>query len=427
MPDEVSQIELFARFGAALVAGLLVGLQREYAFRDIDGRAGAELFAGVRTFGLLALLGAGAALAADILASPLIFFGFLLVVSALVTVGYYIQSKEGDIGMTTEIAALITVVIGALCYWNMLALAAALAVVTTVILALKLQTQSLVSHMKREDVYATLQFAVISAVILPVLPREPIAPPPFDVLIPYRIWLLVVFISGISFTGYLLIKLVGASRGVGLTGVLGGMVSSTAVTLSFAQRSRRETTMARAFGLAVILAWTIMFVRVLIEVAVVNAPLLSALWMPLSGAMAAGLAYCVYLYRSQQGRAEGGEENFENPFELRPAITFGLLFAVVLLVANVAQMYLGSTGVYLSAIASGAADVDAITLSMADLSRQGALDDRTAALAIVLAVITNTAVKGGIVLVLGGPGLRRIILPGLLLMLATAAGLAFTV
>ena len=141
--------------------------------------------------------------------------------------------------MTTEVAAVITLTAGALCFWGELELAAALGVSTTVLLALKLQTRTLVRNITPGDVYATLTFAVIALVILPVLPRTGYGPPPFDVLVPHKIWLMVIFISGISFLGYLLIKIVGARRGVGLTGLLGGLASSTAVTLSFAQRSKR--------------------------------------------------------------------------------------------------------------------------------------------------------------------------------------------
>src|SRR5690606_30734331 len=161
---------------------------------------------------------------------------------------YFLSGKNGHLGTTTEVAAVLTILAGALCYWNQLAFAAALAVSITVLLTLKLQTQSLVRNISREDVYAPLKSAVICLIILPVLPQEGYGPPPFDVLVPYKVWLMVVFISGISFLGYVLIKIVGAKRGVGLTGLLGGLASSTAVTLTFSQRSRDTEELAKPFA-----------------------------------------------------------------------------------------------------------------------------------------------------------------------------------
>lgn len=424
MPGDGGQIELFYRFGAALLIGLLVGLQREYS--HLAEQEAEKIFGGVRTFALLALLGCAAAMLAERADSLPVFLVLIGVAGGLIMVSYAVTAMHGSIGMTTEVAAVITLMAGALCFHGELELAAALGVTTTVILALKLQTRSLVRNINQADVYATLTFAVIALVILPVLPRSGYGPPPFDVLVPYKIWLMVIFISGISFLGYVLIKIVGARRGVGLTGLLGGLASSTAVTLSFAQRSRGLPGLARPFALAILLAWSIMFVRVMIEVAALNLPLLRIVWIPLTAALAVSLVYCIYLYASQSADKQEEEDRFKNPFELGPALSFGLLYAVILLVANAARLYLGDTGVYLSSIASGLADVDAITLSMAELSRAGgSVDPATAARAIVLAVVSNTLVKAGIVLSMGAAALVRVILPGLLATLATAVGVVF--
>jgi uncharacterized membrane protein (DUF4010 family) len=414
---------LFYRFGAALIMGILVGLQREYAEDDPDK----EMFAGARTFALMSLVGCAAALAADILDSPGVFIGIFLLLGALTAVAYFIGAWQGRVGLTTEVAALMTILAGALCYWNQLPLAAAIAVTTTVLLSLKLEVKQFVRHITREDVYATLKFAVITAIVLPVLPNQSFAPSPFDVLNPYRIWLMVVFISGISFLGYLLIKLVGPRQGIGLTGLLGGLVSSTAVTLSFTQRSQKEAALAKPFALAITVAWTMMFLRVVIEVAVLNLNLLQILWLPLAAVAAVGLTYCIYLYFSQRV-TEKADVTFSNPFELGPAVKFGLLYAVILVISRAAQQYLGDTGLYASSIVAGLTDVDAITLSMAELSQSGGgVNLNTAARAIVLAVMSNTVVKGSIVLASGGVILRRVLLPGFALMLITGISLAFLV
>jgi len=219
---------------------------------------------------------------------------------------------------------------------------------------------------------------------------------------------------------------VGARRGVGLTGLLGGLASSTAVTLSFSQRSRGMAGLERPFAMAILLAWSIMFVRVMVEVVVINPQLFRIVWIPLTAALAVSMAYCVYLYRSQAMGKQQEHDNFKNPFELVPALTFGLIYALILLVANAARLYFGNTGIYLSSIASGLADVDAITLSLAELSQNGrSLELDTAARGIVLAAVSNTLVKGGIVLAMGSMALRKVILPGLVATLATAVAVVF--
>jgi uncharacterized membrane protein (DUF4010 family) len=233
------EASLFYRFGVALFIGLLVGLQREYTMDEYSAEGRAEMFAGLRTFTLMALVGAAAAMVADMLDSPWAFVGIVFPLGLLIAVAYFITAWRGGMGMTTEVAALVTILAGALAYWEQITLAVALAVVTTGLLSLKLELHGFVERLTREDIFAVLKFALITAIILPVLPNETYGPPPFDVLNPYTIWLLVVLISGISFLGYVLIKLLNAREGITLTGLLGGLASSTATTLSFAERSQK--------------------------------------------------------------------------------------------------------------------------------------------------------------------------------------------
>lgn len=416
---------LFYRFGVALFIGMLVGLQREYSYEE-DRRPEEKTFAGVRTFALFGLLGCAGAYLADLLETIWIFVALLLILGAFIAVSYFVTASAGRVGMTTEVAALMTLVAGALCYLDQLALAVALGVVATALLSFKIELHGFASQLTREDVVAALKFAIITAIVLPVLPNDSFGPPPFDVLNPYKIWLIVVLISGISFLGYVLFKLVGGRRGIGLTGILGGLASSTATTLSFAERSTRTAGLARTFALAIMLAWTVMFGRIIVEVWAVNRALLTYLWVPIALTALAAVAYSVFLYVSPQ-QDDQEEVKISNPFELRTAITFGLLYAVVLLVARAAQLYLGDVGVYISSFVSGLADVDAITLSVAELSANGSLELKTAAEAIVIAAFANTLVKGGIVLASGSATLRRAILPGFVLVLATAAVVGFLI
>ncbi len=416
----MDQTYITYRLGIAIIIGLLIGLQREYVY-DREKPEDAELFAGARTFALFAILGFLASLVSDLLASPAGYISIAGIVGLLIVISYVYSARNGNLGLTTEASAIITVVIGSLCYWDYLAIAGSVGVLSATLLTLKLRTQSLVDNLTREDIYATLKFAFISIIVLPLLPREGITTSPFDVIVPFNIWLMVVFISGIGFLGYALIKFVGVQKGVGLSGILGGLASSTAVTMSFSQRSREVEGLAHAFALAIMLSWMVMIARVAIEVLAVNAALMHNLWLPLLIVVLCTFAYSIYLFRASNHAKQSSPENFTNPFKLRPAIVFGLLYAGVLLGANIAQLYYGETGIYVSSMVSGLVDVDAITLSMANLSKQnGVVAPSTAARAIVLAVVSNTIVKGGIVVFKGSSALRKVIVPRILLISISA-------
>jgi uncharacterized membrane protein (DUF4010 family) len=414
--------ELFGRFAIALLVGALIGLEREYSRLKEEVRA----FAGIRTFPLIALLGCAAALISDEAGG----WGFglvLLVLAALVTVAYATQAVRGHVGITSEMAAIVVFVCGALAYWDYVVLSAALGVITFGFLTLKPQLHGLAQRVSSEDLYATLKFAIISLIVLPILPNQDYGPPPFDAFNPYRTWLMVVFISGISFLGYVLIQVVGQRRGIGLSGLMGGLASSTAVTLSFSERSDEHPELARPLALAITLAWTVMFGRVIIEVAVLNRALLQVLWLPMAAGMAAGLVFSAYYYFSQR-TAEESEVKLSNPFELGTAIKFGVLYAAVTVVAKAAEFYFQDAGLYVASTLAGLTDVDAITLSMAELSSaHGSIAIPTASVAVVLAVISNTVVKGAIAFAVGSDTLRRALLPPFIAMLATAATVAFLV
>jgi uncharacterized membrane protein (DUF4010 family) len=416
----MSQLDLFIRFGASIAIGFMIGLQREFA----KGRQERILPAGERTFALLGLVGCLASLISDELNSPIPFFVIIFIMGIYIVVSYYVSAAEGRIGLTSEVAAMIAVLIGALCYWGYLALAVAIGIVTTILLSLKVETDRFVYALTREDIKAALQLAVISAIILPVLPNRSIFEVPFDVFNPFMIWLMVVFISGISFLGYVAIKVVGTERGMGITGFLGGLVSSTAVTLSFSERSKFDKDLAKPLALSITIAWTVMFPRILFEVGVLNLQLLKTVWIPIVAAGLAGLVYCGYLYFSHRA-GEKGDLEFSNPFDLGAAIKFGLLYGVVLLVSRVAQYYFGDKGLFLSSIVAGFADVDAVTLSVAELTKSGGVALETGSRAIVIAAMSNTLVKGGIAIMGGSRSLRKAILPGILLILVVGVSVAF--
>jgi uncharacterized membrane protein (DUF4010 family) len=422
---DLANDESMARLGVALAVGLLVGLQRQFA-KQHDA---VDFFAGARTFGLIALMGGASSLLAIRFDTVLpLVFGFAAV-ALIVGIAYLGGVRSGSMGLTTEMSALVTFVAGAIAGDGQFTVSVALAVGTTALLAAKPYTYAFVERLDREDVEATVQFAVLVALVLPILPRDPIGPSPFDAASPFKIGLMVVFILGLSFLGYVLIKVVGARRGIGLTGILGGLVSSTAVTLTMSERSKHSSGLLRALAMALLLAWAIMYGRVIVEVAVVNPDLLRDVAIPIGvgGAVTAAWAAWVAFRRVDVDGSTDDERRFTNPFSIGPAIQFGLLYGVVLIGSKGLSEWLGDAGVYIGAIASGVADVDAITLSMAELSRgDGAVSDPTAANAIVVAAASNAIVKGGVVWAIGSREVRRLVTPAVIGAVVTSVALTFT-
>jgi uncharacterized membrane protein (DUF4010 family) len=413
----VFDLDLAIRLGAALGLGLLLGLERERK-RDAE-----LLFGGVRTFALIALLGALGAFMERELGQGWLILAAFVALSALVIVSYATTAVRGEVGITTEVTALLAFMVGALCGWENVGVASVATVVCLLLLTLKDFLHGLARRVELADVQATLQFAVISVIILPLLPDQNFGPPPIDVINPYKIWLMVVLIAGLNFLGYVLVKVLGSEHGFIVTGILGGLVSSTAVTLSFSQRSRREPAMSNAFVLAIVVAWTIMFVRVVVMVGLVNRALAASLALALGCMAVAGLLVSLVLWRRSRTAETGVVAAGANPFELGEAIKFGLLFGIVTVVAKTAEAYLGATGLYLAGAVAGLTDVDAISLSMANLATSSPQSVKIAAYTIVIAVISNTLVKTGMAVFMGAPALRRtIIVVTLLLFAAAGAG-----
>lgn len=412
-----AQADLFYRFGAALLIGLLIGLERERSSELRDLR----IFAGVRTIALMALAGCVGGLLSDITGSPWPLVAVILSLGSLI-VSAYVQTRGG--GSTSEVAAFVALLCGALAYYEYYSVAAAIGVVVITLLSFKQEMHNVAHSISREDVYSTLKFAAISAIVLPILPDQAFGPPPFDALNPYRIWLMVVFISAISFMGYVTMKLANPRNGIALTGLFGGLVSSTAVTLSFGRRSKDQPAHAVQFATAITAAWAVMFLRVMVQVGALNLELLNVLWLALAAGALVLALYAGYLYRRHHTEDQQ-EVSLENPFELRPALTFGAIYALILLVSRTAQIYFGDIGIYLSSIIAGFADVNAVTLSMADLSGEnGDLALGVAAQAVILAVLSNTVVRSIMVYATGSGKLRRYMLPSALLAIIVTVSVA---
>ncbi|OGO11274.1 MAG: hypothetical protein A2Z66_02220 [Chloroflexi bacterium RBG_13_66_10] len=383
--------------------GALIGLEREF----VQQRSGEREFAGIRTFSLMALLGAAAAHFAEREGIALFLLGYGAL--ALLIIASYVGEviRQHDEGVTTEVAALLTPLLGAMMIWGAPELGAALGVIIALILAMRPRLHGMARGMTGEDLRAILEFSIITAVVLPLLPNRGLGP--FGVLNPFQIWLIVVFVSGIGFLGYVLMKVLGAERGIGLTGILGGLVSSTATTLSFAGRSKQERDLSPLLAQGVLLASAVMFPRVLIWVGAIAPALLRLVVLPIVLMFLADLGIAALLWRrGRPGKSSGQSKvEFTNPLKLRTAVAFGLAFAVVLVVVRAANEFMGSAGVYLASGLAAITDVDSITLSTAQLASRGALDLRVAATAIVLATLVNTAAKGVMAWSLGSAELRR--------------------
>lgn len=393
---------LFQRFGIALALGLMIGIERE---RE------KHTFAGIRTFPLIAMIGCAGAMLNDLFASWAFVVSFAIL-AAFVLLSYFLTGSAGAPGITTEMASLLAFLFGAMAWWELNELAAALAVVTALLLATKQPLERLSQRIGPQDIMAALQFGVITLIVLPILPDQTYGP--LEVINPQEIWRMVVLIAGINLVGYVLIKVLGSQQGIGLAGLLGGLASSTAVALGFARHSREEPHHSPALALGIVVASSIMFIRVLVEAFTVNAAVGRILLVPIASAGGVGLACCTYLWFSQRHRAskDEGTESVEahNPFELWPAIQFGLIFGVILLISKAAQKEFGAPGVYVSSIIAGLTDVDAITLSLSNLAG-GSISEAVAARGIALAALSNTAVKGAIASSAGSPALRRYTLP----------------
>ena len=389
---------MFQQAGLALLLGLLVGLQREHAVSGI---------AGMRTFPLITLLGVVAAVLARQFGGWIIAAGLLGIAALIAVHSPKILRQPANGGTTTDVTMLLMFAVGALLVAGSTALAVAIGGAAAVLLQFKPELHGFAKRLGDQDLRAIMQFVLITCVILPVLPQRTIAlwpDPPYgylNVFNPFEIWLMVVLIVGMSLGGYILYKFLGQGAGTLLGGILGGAISSTATTVSYARMVRADPTYARSASIVVMIASTVSCLRVLAAVAVVSQKFLITVAPPLLVLTMLTLLPSVALWfccRSEPGRMPPQE----NPAELRSALVFGVMYAAVLLALAAAKAWLDGQGLYVVAGLSGLTEMDAITLSTARLS----LTDPTIAAdgwqLIVLAVMANMFSKSVLAGILGG-------------------------
>ena len=410
-------LETAGQLALAGLTGLAIGIEREWSGHASGPHA---RFAGVRTFLLLGLVGGTAGwLAAGGYAG----LGAALIGGAalLAVLAYVIASQQtGERDGTTETAALLVLATGGLCGLGHGSLGSGIAAVAVLALAEKSRIQKSIAKIGETELQAALRFTVLAVVVLPLLPEGPYGP--YDAIRPRELWTIVLLFSGLNFLGYLARRAAGPDRGYGITGLLGGLVSSTAVTLTFSRESRAVPQYAASLALGVVAACTVLIPRVFAISLALNRPVAFRLIPYLTPAAVIGLAFVILvLIRSRKAKAQS-EAPEQSPLRLATAIKMAAAFQVVLLAIPAVQRLWGSPGILVSAAALGLTDVDALTYSMARLGAEDVAP--LAARAIAVGIVSNTILKLTLVLVLGAPRFRKVAGPGLLALGAAAvAGL----
>lgn len=401
VPELVEPVKAFA---TALGIGLLIGMERE---RRPDSAAG------LRTFSLVAMLGCLFALLEERSGSTwLLAVGLLVIAAAMIASNFSAQQEEQYRGFTTEAAIVVTYGLGAAVWFGYTTLAVMLAIATTVLLYFKAELKQFSERTTAKDINSILQFAVLSLVILPILPSEDFGP--YNAINPRQIWYMVVLISGLALAGYLALRIIGARHGAAVLGIFGGMASSTATTMMFSRHARDHADLVRMSAIVILIA----NIMVMIRIAIVSSIVAPALAMPVVIVFACGIvpgvALTLYSWRILANAGELPMPEVKNPTELKTAFSFALLYAVVLLVSAWLQDKAGSSGLYIVALVSGLTDADASVLSSLRLFNLEKIAGGQAVVAVTLALMANLVFKIGLVLSIGGGKLARYALPGLL-------------
>lgn len=380
--------ELFQRLAIALGIGLIVGLQRE--------RHGSPL-AGFRTFPLVTLFGSLTGLLAIEYGIWIIAAG-LLGLAGLVVMGN-LEHKPESPGMTTEVSLLAMFVLGAYLVTGAIGIGVAIGGTIAVLLHLKEQMHLIARRLEDPDFKAIMQFVLITLVILPVLPDRTYGP--FGVLNPHKIWLMVVLIVGISLGGYIIYKFAGQKTGTFAGAILGGLISSTATTVSYARRSKAAPQTSAMAAFVIMAASTVVFMRVLLIIGATAPEFLQDAGMPIGIMLAGLLLITMVLWRREPVSEHAAPAHQENPTQLKAAIIFAALYALVLLAVAAAKKYAGSEGLYLVSILSGLTDMDAITLSVSQMTGNAQIHTGTGWRLILTAALANLVFKAGTVAFLG--------------------------
>jgi len=386
----------------SLVLGFLIGLQREmhaiYSNKTED-------FGGARTFSMIALFGYLSSWMSTFF--PYFFLIASVVMGLLVIAAYVVNSISiSEKGVTTEFAALVTFVIGGMLNLSLPIFGVFIAIIVLFVLNVKDTVKEYEQTITKKDLSAAILFMIMTFVILPILPDRPIDS--MGLVNLYRIWIMVVLVAGISFFGYIAIRILGATHGIVAAGLFGGLVSSTAVAMSMARRVHENTLLAKNIALGIALASSMMLIRGGIEMWIINPALTRAFFIPIAVGTLSGYGYIAMLYFTSKREDIPQNIEFKNPFDLKEALLMGIVFGATLAFIALSNRYMGDMGVYAVALVSGVADVDAIILSLSSLAKSG-LNPATAHHAIIIAIVTNTLAKSALVLFLGTKRLFQLV------------------
>lgn len=387
-----SNLQHLLAFFTSMAIGLLMGLERE---RNPAAKAG------LRTFTLVALFGTLSALLSERADSPWVLVTGLFLVGFMMIAAYFREPiASGDPGTTTVAAIIICYALGAMIWYGFRLVAVMLAVVVTILLNYKTELRDITVSLTRRDLTSILQFSVLSFIILPILPDRDFGP--FNALNPYQIWWMVVLISGVSLAGYAALRIAGNRYGAPLVGIFGGLASSTATTMVFSRQCRNREELSSVAVLVILLANLMVPVRLTLLALFVAPGLLQALLPVLGLGLFCGLAIIAYWWRKLRSRTDLPELEMGNPTELRTALSFGTIYALVLFLCSWLLNTVGNSGLYFVALVSGMPDMDAIALSSMRLYSMGKIIPEQAVTAISLGFAANVVFKSGIILFVGG-------------------------
>lgn len=395
MHNEITLV-LFRNLGIAFAIGLLVGLERGWQHRDANE---GQRVAGVRTLAIVGLAGGVCGLLSQQL-TPIILGLALLAMAIMLTAAHLVSSRQLDnYGITSEIATFTTFVLGALAAVGLPSVAAAGAVAVVVLLGLKPELHRWLERLNHSEILAALELLVITVIVLPVLPDRAMGP--WNALNPFLLWALIVLVTAMSFIGHFAVRMLGQTRGILLSGAVGGLASSTAVIVSFAQLARRRPVLSNLLGTGVILAQTVTFPRMLVVTWFVSRPLATSSFMPLAVMTLSSLACGLILHWRTTAVAKKAPRNLGPPFRMKETLRFGVLLVAITLISAALNEYLGATGVYLVAAVGSLVNLTAVTLSIAQLTSHG-LGNSTGTYALVVAAVCGGLFKAILAAWLGG-------------------------
>lgn len=414
-------MEIISELLIATGLSALIGLEREMRIQN-GAKSGPG---GLRTFAMLGPLGFLAVIIEEQLALHYFTIITFLIIFGFGFINYtYSCFREKHTGLTTEFSAIACFLTGVLVADKQILLAIAVSILFSLLLTFKIYLHDVAKNFKAEEFVAILKFLIITAVVLPILPDYTIDS--WDIINPRTIWLMVVLVAGIRFVGFFISKVVGAKKGIVLTGTIGGFISSTAVTTSLSAQNKKSEKIVAPFLAGILIANAIMYVRVLLEAQVIYADIAKTLIIPLltMSLVATIFGLLAIFTKSKDIKNKEDEEIISQPFSLSEGLKFGIFFLLILVASKIIPEYLGDSGLYVTSVVSGLVDTDAITLSVSKLTEQGEIAFKTGVNAITLAVMTNTVVKIGIISLFGGKKLKIYSIPALgIIILAGALAL----